>query len=170
MKRIATSVCLFAASLSAVASAQELAPFAPVAPPMPVTMPQDVRVEVPQPLNPGLNSASPSDRHEADVSLPGLPSSQMSPGMYLYMHEQKRYDDPKQAVRRKAELKTAQRMQRLAAQKWYGISNARPMASAQPFMDLYSPRWVGNGYNAFDYSDVGAGPTVLRIETNDVRR
>ncbi|WP_425615540.1 hypothetical protein NA78x_005462 [Anatilimnocola sp. NA78] len=163
MKRIATSVCLFAASFSAVASAQELVPFAPPSAPMPAQIPHDV----PQPLN----AASPSDRHEADVSLPGLPSSQMSPGMYLYMHEQKRYDDPKQAVRRKAELKTAQRMQRLAAQKWYGVSNARPMASAQPFMDLYSPRWVGNGYNAFDYSDVGnASPTVLRIETQNVQR
>jgi len=104
-------------------------------------------------------------------TIPGVSQSQMTPEMYLYLHELKRYDDPKQAVRRKAELKTAQRNQRLAAQKWFGVSNARPMASAQPFMDLYSPRWIGNGYNAFDWPAAsGYGGNVIIVEQDTVRR
>jgi hypothetical protein len=104
-------------------------------------------------------------------TIPGVSPSQMTPEMYLYLHDLKRYDDPKQAVRRKAELKTAQRNDRLAAQKWFGVSNARPMASAQPFMDLYSPRWIGNGYNAFDWNGVqGSGINVIVVEPSTVRR
>lgn len=104
-------------------------------------------------------------------TIPGVSPGQMTPEMYLYLHEQRRNDDPKQAVRRKAELKTAQRMQRLAAQKWFGVSNSRPSASAQPFMDLYSPRWIGNGYNAFDWSGVNsAGVTVIQADPYIIRR
>jgi hypothetical protein len=104
-------------------------------------------------------------------TIPGISPSQMTPEMYLYLHELKRYDDPKQAVRRKAELKTAQRNQRLAAQKWFGVSNARPMASAQPFMDLYSPRWIGNGYNGFNWAGVSeSGANIIVVEPNTVRR
>ena len=105
----------------------------------------------------------PGDVPVVEGSIPGVSPSQMTPEMYLYLHEQRRNDDPKQAVRRKAELKTAQRNQRLAAQKWFGVSNARPMASAQPFMDLYSPRWIGNGYNAFDWQGAqnGVAPIVV---------
>jgi hypothetical protein len=105
----------------------------------------------------------PGDVPVVEGTIPGVSPSQMTPEMYLYLHEQRRNDDPKQAVRRKAELKTAQRNQRLAAQKWFGVSNARPMASAQPFMDLYSPRWIGNGYNSFDWvgAQNGVAPIVV---------
>ncbi|QDU30757.1 hypothetical protein ETAA8_59050 [Anatilimnocola aggregata] len=165
MKLFAASVCLFTISLSAVASAQEgpLGFDRPLPPPMPAAVLQPVLQTIPQQVRPG-------DQSEDQVTLPGVSSSQMTPEMYLYLHELKRHDDPKQAVRRKAELKTAQRMQRLAAQKWFGVSNARPMASAQPFMDLYSPRWIGNSYNAMDWAAVQGGPTVLRIETQNVQR
>ncbi len=143
MKKIVASVCLFAVALTAVAQGQgELPP-----------------------------AYSPSDRASVPATIPGISQSQMTPEMYLYLYELRRHEDPKQAVRRKAELKTAQRMQRLAAQKWFGVSNARPMASAQPFMDMYSPRWIGNGYNAFDWAGVnGGGVTVLQIDSNNVRR
>lgn len=144
MKKIALSICLLAAACTAAVRGQD---------PVPVV------------TNP--NEAS----FVGQGTIPGVSPGQMTPEMYLYLHEQRRYDDPKQAVRRKAELKTAQRMQRLAAQKWYGVSNARPTASAQPFMDLYSPRWIGNGYNAFDWAGVnGNGVTVIQVERDTVRR
>jgi hypothetical protein len=136
MKKVAVSVCLFALVCTSAVRGQDPVPFiAPAA----------------------------AGTHEAPTTIPGVSPSQMTPEMYLYLHEQKRNDDPKQAVRRKAELKTAQRNQRLAAQKWFGVSNSRPMASAQPFMDLYSPRWVGNGYNAFDWEGAqnGVAPIVV---------
>lgn len=119
----------------------------------------------------GQDELPPARPSDAPATIPGISQSQMTPEMYLYLYELRRSEDPKQAVRRKAELKTAQRMQRLAAQKWFGVSNARPMASAQPFLDLYSPRWIGNGYNAFDWAGANAsGVTVLQVETNNVRR
>ena len=39
------------------------------------------------------------------------------------------FDDPATAVRRKAEFRGRQRQTRVAAMKWYGYSNARPIAS-----------------------------------------
>jgi hypothetical protein len=52
-----------------------------------------------------------------------------------------RYDTPKQAVRRKAAWKAAQRRQRLENMKRIGYSPSRPPTSTLPFMS--SPtRWV----------------------------
>jgi len=79
-------------------------------------------------------------RRESDAKyqLPDV-SPSASPEIWLYTQEMRRYDNPELAIRKKAELKTAQRMQRLAALKWFGQSNSRPYASATPFMDYYSP-------------------------------
>lgn len=141
MKKIALSVCLFALTCTA-------------------ALGQD-----PVPQIDGANEVP-----VIQGTIPGVSPGQMTPEMYLYLHELKRHDDPKQAVRRKAELKTAQRNQRLAAQKWFGVSNARPMASAQPFMDLYSPRWIGNGYNAFDWSGAQNGTAPVIVLEPTIRR
>ncbi len=146
MKKFAVSVCLLAITCTAAVHAQDPIPL--------VSNPAELPAEAP--IIPG--------------TIPGVSPSQMTPEMYLYLHELKRYDDPKQAVRRKAELKTAQRNQRLAAQKWFGVSNARPMASAQPFMDLYSPRWVGNGYNSFDWVGAQNSTAPVIIVEPTIRR
>lgn len=145
MKKIALSVCLLTLVCGSIASGQDPIPF--------VNNPAELPGEPPV----------------IQGTIPGISPSQMTPEMYLYLHELKRYDDPKQAVRRKAELKTAQRNQRLAAQKWFGVSNARPMASAQPFMDLYSPRWVGNGYNSFDWIGSESATSVIVVDPS-IRR
>lgn len=153
MKKIILSVCLLTLACTA-ARGQDPVPSIEGAPgPFHVPVAQPVN-EVP--ANPG--------------TIPGVSPGQMTPEMYLYLHELKRYDDPKQAVRRKAELKTAQRNQRLASQKWFGVSNARPMASAQPFMDLYSPRWIGNGYNAFDWQGAQNGTAPIVVVEPTIRR
>ncbi|MCE9525770.1 MAG: hypothetical protein K8R36_06920, partial [Planctomycetales bacterium] len=65
---------------------------------------------------------------ESKAEKPELNPSQMSPEMYLYLQEQQRHDDHKQAIRRKAEARTAAREARITAMKWYGMSNARPQA------------------------------------------
>ncbi len=49
--------------------------------------------------------------------------AQMTPEMWFYIQENRRYDDPKQMVRRKAEFKAVQRQRRIAAMQWYGFSN-----------------------------------------------
>lgn len=155
MKKSLAAVAVIVFGCASFAGAQELPEPSPSDVPAPAFVPRQ-RPEEP----PVIQGA-----------IPGISQSQMTPEMYLYLHELKRYDDPKQAVRRKAELKTAQRNQRLAAQKWFGVSNARPMASAQPFMDLYSPRWIGNGYNAFDWAGTsGYGGAIIVVEQDTVRR
>ncbi|MGH7139200.1 MAG: hypothetical protein ACREHD_25935 [Pirellulales bacterium] len=95
--------------------------------------------------------------------LPGLGSmsmSEMTPEMWLYVQERSRHDDPKEAVRRKAEYRTAQRQRRIAAREWFGYSNARPRANSDPWHSEYSAhwsannavrpdQWIGNGRSAY---------------------
>ena len=98
---------------------------------------------------------SPSD---ATIQLDGKeppPPYAMSPEMWLYMHEQRRADDPQLAVRRKAEFRADQRARRIAAMDWHGFSNSRPQASVTPFMGTYSPYWSGNTYDPYRWSGGG---------------
>ena len=107
----------------------------------------------------------------AEFSTPNVTLPAVTPEVWLYSQEWRRHDDPAQAVRRKAEARTASRMQRLEAIKWFGFSNARPQASVTPFMGIWSPAWAGNGYDRYDW--VGAGwtpPTTVRVENYEVRR
>jgi hypothetical protein len=92
------------------------------------TLPPPVNLARPTP-DPGFAARSPSDSAQS----------------WNYLAEQKRQEDPKAAIRRKAELKAAQRQARLAAQQWYGVSNARPTVSATPTMSVYSTARVTPG-------------------------
>lgn len=87
----------------------------------------------------------------------GLSLGQMTPTpeMWFYDQAMRRYADPKVAVRQKAEFEQAQRQHRLAAQQWFGMSNARPMANITPFQGTYSPTWVGNTTNPMRWSGQG---------------
>lgn len=96
--------------------------------------------------------------------LPELNPGQMSPEMYLYLQEQQRHDDPKQAIRRKAEARTAAREARITAMKWYGMSNARPQVNPVPFMGSYSPTWVGSGRDRNDWYGFGWPSVSLRVD------
>lgn len=78
------------------------------------------------------------------VSLNGLSMSEMTPEMWLYMQEMHRHDDPKTAVRRKAEYRAAQRERRIAAREWFGYSNARPTVNPDPMQAGYSAHWAAN--------------------------
>lgn len=78
-------------------------------------------------------------RHEIS---PGMVTP--TPEMWFYEQERAQHEDPKAAVRRKAEYKASQRTSRLAALQWYGFSNARPTASPTPWFGSNSPSWVGN--------------------------
>jgi hypothetical protein len=87
----------------------------------------------------------------------------ITPDMWYYSQEQRRHDDPQQAVRRKAEQVSEQRAARIAAMKWYGMSNARPAAAATPWMGVYSPAWVGNGYDRYDWVGLGSPHTARYV-------
>jgi len=67
-----------------------------------------------------------------------------TPEMWFYEQRLREYLNPKLAIRRVAEQRSAQRRARIAARKWYGYSNLRPTASPDPWNSNYSPAWGGN--------------------------
>ena len=62
--------------------------------------------------------------------------------MWFYAQEMKRYDSPKEMVRRNAEFRAAERRSRIARAKWMGFSKARPIAEHTPFTSGYTPHWI----------------------------
>ncbi|MGA2032436.1 MAG: hypothetical protein ABSG68_09285 [Thermoguttaceae bacterium] len=73
--------------------------------------------------------------------------------------------DAKAAVRRMAEARSDQRQRRLAACRWYGLSNLRPQASTDPVDSDYAPHWASNN-GFFPYRWNGGGE-VWVVETPD---
>lgn len=88
------------------------------------------------------------------------------PEMWIYLQEQKRYNDPRAAVRRNAEAKGEQRQARLASMKWFGYSNSRPSASPTPTMGTYSPFWSGNTWNPHMWAGIGSSPSTVELRIN----
>lgn len=121
------------------------------------------------PLAPPAATLSPPVAAQQE-SLPLMTPSNVTPEMWLYSQELRRHDDPAQAVRRKAEFRATQRMQRVAAMKYFGMSNSRPSAECTPMMGLYSPAWVGNGQDRFDWAGVSWPAATLRIENTTIQR
>lgn len=108
-------------------------------------------------------------------ATPAVDETSPTETMWFYLQQQKRYDDPQIAIRRKAEWKSAQRRLRLASQRWFGYSASRPIASPTPMMGVYSPMWIGNGTDPFYW--VGAGfatrtsvRVTSRVETTATKR
>lgn len=87
-----------------------------------------------------------------------------TPEMWFYEQEMRRYDDPKAAVRARAEQRADARQARLTALKWFGYSNARPQASPTPFMGTYSPAWTGNHADGYRWVGSGSGPTIIQAD------
>ena len=59
--------------------------------------------------------------------------------------------DAKSLVQRNATIRANQRRRRLATRKWFGYSNARPIAAASPFMTHYSPMWTSNPWTPYHW-------------------
>jgi hypothetical protein len=89
--------------------------------------------------------------------------AQMTPEMWFYQQESRRWEDPRQAVRRKAEFKAAQRERRIAAMQWYGFSNSRPTVNPILFSGSYSPGW---GSNYRGDPDLWRGGAFYNARTN----
>jgi hypothetical protein len=85
-----------------------------------------------------------------------------TPEMWYYQQEIKRHDDPKMAIRRRAELKAQQRHERLASLQWYGISNARPTVSTSPQFGNYSTYWGSNTYDPLRWRPMPAPVVITR--------
>lgn len=97
----------------------------------------------------------------------GAPQQATSPEMWYYQQQLERYDDPKTAVRRNAEFQAQQRMARLEAMKWHGVSIARPLASPTPFTSMYSATWQSNPYRPLAWYTSGHPTIVVTGNRND---
>lgn len=86
-----------------------------------------------------------------------------TPDMWFYEQELRRYDDPRNAIRAQAAMKTAQRNARLAAMQWYGLSNSRPLSGCDPLHGVYSPRWVSNGYMPSEWVGAAGATTIYYV-------
>ena len=86
-----------------------------------------------------------------------------TPEMWFYQQSYQEYQDPKAAVRRKAEERSAQRRGRLAAMQWFGFSNSRPRAGTDPVHGDYSPTWASQNMNyPFRWNGYGTAAVVVR--------
>ena len=83
----------------------------------------------------------------APISESSLGPVATTPEMWFYQQERERHDDPKLAIRRRAETRAQQRQDRLATQKWYGFSNSRPTVSPTPWFAGYSDHWASNSFD-----------------------
>jgi len=117
----------------------------------------------------GLMGAAFAGRAMAEGTSPSDVSPPvMTPEMWYYQQQMQQYDDPKAAVRRKAEFRARQRQARLAAQKWFGYSKLRPPANSTPYGVTYSPRWIGNSRYPFSWS--GSSTPAVVIVPQEVDR
>jgi hypothetical protein len=85
-----------------------------------------------------------------------------TPEMWFYEQQVNRYDNPKVMVHERAEWRANQRRSRLAASKWYGISNSRPMVSPFPWFGGYGPFWGSNTYDPLRWQPSGNTIVVER--------
>ena len=154
MKRLLAFSFLASLALSTTAFAQE-----------------ETEVKEPTPVDVvGQPEVRPIARESTTEKVPEINPSQVTPELYLYMQELRRHDDPKLAIRRKAEARGAARDTRITAMKWYGMSNARPQANPVPFMGTYSPSWVGNSRDRYDWRGIGWPSVTLRVDETYERR
>ncbi len=83
-----------------------------------------------------------------------------TPEMWFYQEQMNRRNDPKEALRRKAEFRTAQREARLASRRWFGVSMARPTTSTAIMNGESSAMWTG-GDPLYPYRWSGSGPVIV---------
>ena len=94
-------------------------------------------------------SATAADNRDqkATVSIsPGQLSA--TPEMWFYEQSLQRYQDPMTGVRDKAEFRSAQRLRRIAALRWYGMSNSRPNLGVDTIHGDGGPHWTSGNINA----------------------
>jgi hypothetical protein len=104
-------------------------------------------------------AASPSEVKAPITSIsPG--ELKATPEMWFYEQSVKQYQDPKMAVRANAEFQADQRQRRLAAMRWFGMSNSRPRACSDPMHGDYSPGWTSNN-STYPNRWEGIGPMYI---------
>jgi hypothetical protein len=110
---------------------------------------QPLTTKIDRPPVATLQTPLPAASH---FSSPSLTVPPVTPELWVYSQEQRRHDDPAQAVRRKAEFQAEQRMSRIASLKWSGYSKSRPEINFISNPGTYTTGWYGNGWNRYDWA------------------
>ena len=116
---------------------------------------------------PGRVQQASTNPTDLQVISPGEVTA--TPEMWFYEQELRRYEDPKYAIRARAEQKSAQRLARIAAMKWYGLSNSRPRANPDPVHGVYSPQWISNGYSPFQWPGPSNSTIIVDVPRSTSR-
>ncbi len=103
----------------------------------------------------------PEDMPATRTDGESLDSLSASPEIYFYQSELRRHDDPKHSIRRKADFRAFQRQRRLAALKWFGISNSRPTANPTPLTSSYAHGWAASPLQPYRWTGTTGPATVL---------
>ncbi|MCE9553498.1 MAG: hypothetical protein K8T91_09000 [Planctomycetes bacterium] len=111
---------------------------------------------------PALPQASPPATPAPRTSDVSLSDVKATPEMWFYLQERQRYDSPKLAVRRNAEMDATQRNQRLAAQKWLGQSPERP--------NVYSTIFGGHYPGTFPYGNADRWNSYFTLGSSSPRQ
>jgi len=85
-----------------------------------------------------------------------------TPDMWFYDQYLRQYQDARQVVRANAEYRAEQRLRRINALKWYGMSNQRPRASVDTLHSDYSAGWYSGSAN-YPLRWSNPGPTLVFV-------
>ncbi|MCE9545205.1 MAG: hypothetical protein K8T25_06775 [Planctomycetia bacterium] len=113
----------------------------------------------PAPAAPTARVASAKSAQSTPAPTVSLSEIKMTPEMWFYLQERQRYESPKNAVRRNAEIAAAQRSQRIAAMQWLRQSAERPSVYATSFGGMFPntfPYTYNDQWNA--YFSIHANP------------
>jgi hypothetical protein len=82
--------------------------------------------------------------------------------MWFFEQSRRDHQNPRTAVRAKAEYRAEQRMRRIASRQWFGYSNMRPQAVTTPtHTTTGSPQWGSNSVDPYRWSGVGQTSVVV---------
>lgn len=126
-------------------------------PPLPPPIAMGPAPTVPPPMAP---SGVPQGQPSVPARKPNLPGEVISPpemSSYPYPMNAQPVLDSKALLQQKAAEQAAQRARRLAALKWFGYSNSRPVAGVDCVHGDYSPSWTSN-HPHYPFRWVGIGP------------
>ncbi len=88
---------------------------------------------------------------------------------WQYEQDYEYQPDPRFIIHQKAQWRGQQRMGRLAAMRWYGMYNGRPIGAPTPFTSMYSPAWQMPGGRPNAWHTRGTTVIVTRPESRIYR-
>ena len=107
--------------------------------------------------------AAAQDPSPSDVLVEVSPGALTpTPEMWYYQQELRRRNNPQELVKARAQFRAEQRVRRIAALKWYGMSASRPIARPDNVFGSFSPSWVGNTPDPYQWRPASNHYLVLR--------